>query len=372
MLTSLEISNFKCFDDIKLPLGALTLLSGLNGSGKSTSIQALLLCKQSLALGFDQDELVWNGDTVEMGRFSDIVSFYSDTGDLSIGVCDSDYGRIIFKQKIDGTESGAWSSDNHIDRKFGRTSEDFRRRLVELSYISAERWGPRVSLPVNETEGNYEDVGKNGEFVAQILAEKGQGSILSHKMSLHPLNPSRLLDAQVEAWLSEISPGIKISAREFVDIKTAHTSFRYSVAEGETRDFRPTNVGFGISYALPVIVALLNSRPGQIVIVENPEAHLHPAGQTAMGRLMAMAADAGLQIICETHSDHVLDGVRIAVKDKLISPEAVICNFFSRSKRGHSEVVTPKVNEEGRLSEWPAGFFDQSILNLAKLNSISR
>ena len=75
---------------------------------------------------------------------------------------------------------------------------------------------------------------------------------------------------------------------------------------------RPTNMGFGVSYALPVITAGLLAPAGSLLVVENPEAHLHPAGQSRVGRFLAHLAASGVQVVAETHSDHVLNGVRLA------------------------------------------------------------
>ena len=132
-----------------------------------------------------------------------------------------------------------------------------------------------------------------------------------------------------------------------------------------TRPYRATNVGFGLSYTLPVILAFL-SEPGTLCLIENPEAHLHPRGQTKLGELAARAASAGVQIFVETHSDHFMDGVRIAVRDGLIKPDDVTFNYFQRE--GNTATVTcPEINEDGRLSEWPEGFFDQADENLDRL-----
>lgn len=81
------------------------------------------------------------------------------------------------------------------------------------------------------------------------------------------------------------------------------------------------NMGFGVSYSLPIIVALLSAREGDILVLENPEAHLHPRGQRKIGELVALAAANGVQIFMETHSDHVLNGIRLSVRNKKISSD---------------------------------------------------
>ena len=138
--------------------------------------------------------------------------------------------------------------------------------------------------------------------------------------------------------------------------------------EGELRspEYRPTNVGFGLSYILPVVAALLAAPKDALVIIENPEAHLHPRGQTRMGELCARAAAAGVQVIVETHSDHVLDGARLMVKDRVLDRGAAHFHYLHHSE-GSVVRRSPVIDDEGRLSEWPEGFFDQHRMNAAGL-----
>jgi predicted ATPase len=97
-----------------------------------------------------------------------------------------------------------------------------------------------------------------------------------------------------------------------------------------------------------------------LLLLENPEAHLHPQGQVALGELLALAASDGVQIVVETHSDHLLNGVRLAVKREKIRCIDTAIHFFSRSvDTGDSTVQSPVVMSNGRLSNWPDGFFDQ-------------
>ena len=123
---------------------------------------------------------------------------------------------------------------------------------------------------------------------------------------------------------------------------------------------------FGLSYALPVIVALLSARNDDLVMIEHPEAHLHPAGQTRLAELAARAAAAGAQVILETHGDHILDGIRLAVRKAIIAPDRTTFHYFRR-KDLSIEVETPVISENGRLDFWPDGFFDQHERNLAAL-----
>jgi predicted ATPase len=134
---------------------------------------------------------------------------------------------------------------------------------------------------------------------------------------------------------------------------------------GEWR--RPANVGFGLSYVFPILVALLVAQEEQIVVIDSPEAHLHPSAQSQMGQLLAHFAAAGVQILVETHSDHLLNGVRLAVKDKVLGHEGAQIHFFTGATEESHGVISPSLDADGSVSEWPAGFFDQADKDLSRL-----
>jgi predicted ATPase len=109
-------------------------------------------------------------------------------------------------------------------------------------------------------------------------------------------------------------------------------------------------------------VAILASEPESLILLENPEAHLHPKGQAKMGELLALAASCGIQIVVETHSDHILNGIRLAVHAGKLDPNDVQLHYFQRQEtRGESktEVISPRMDRNGRIDNWPDGFFDE-------------
>jgi predicted ATPase len=178
------------------------------------------------------------------------------------------------------------------------------------------------------------------------------------------------LKHQVEAWLGEISPGTRIYTVPHVNLDLVNLEYAFASSLGETNHFRATNVGFGITYTLPILVAILSSAPGTLILLENPEAHLHPRGQTKMGELFALAAASGLQILVETHSDHLLNGVRLAVHSGQIPPNKVVLHYFTRggdAAKVGTTIKSPKIDRAGRLDFWPQGFFDESEKILRKL-----
>src|SRR5262249_22561722 len=104
------------------------------------------------------------------------------------------------------------------------------------------------------------------------------------------------------------------------------------------------------------------ARSGGLLLIENPEAHLHPRGQSRIGVLLATAAACGIQVLTETHSDHVLNGIRLAARKGIIAPTSVHLHFFERrilADRAVHTVVSPRLDHHGRIDHWPDGFFDE-------------
>ena len=159
--------------------------------------------------------------------------------------------------------------------------------------------------------------------------------------------------------MGEICPGVRVQATviERTDLVRLDYKFVHS-EELPTEPRRPTNVGFGLTYVLPIVIACLTAKRGALLLLENPEAHIHPQAQSAMARLTCAAAAAGAQVVVETHSDHILNGVRLAVKRGLLSAEDTVLQYFRRSGL-EIDIVTPVIGSDGMLSQWPSGFFDE-------------
>ena len=366
MITSLHLLNFKPFANQLLEFRKLTLFSGLNSTGKSSVMQSLLLLRQSYQQGLLPEKgLALNGDFVNIGTAQDALFEGAKEDLIGFNIVLENNSKAVWRFKYDrevdvlSIDSEPVSSEVYKSNLFGN----------KFHYLQAERIGPR---PFNEMS-DYQvrqlgQLGIKGEYAAHFLAINGQKAISNSGLS-HPdvksktqrdLSSAKSMDLidQVEAWMGEISPGtrLKIDAKSDVDLM----SFQYSY--GDSNPYRATNVGFGISYTLPIIVAALASTPGTIILIENPEAHLHPKGQVKMGQLLALAASGGVQVVIETHSDHVLNGIRLAVHGGKLDPKDVQLHYFQRqNKEGQAvtEVISPRINRNGRIDRWPDGFFDE-------------
>ena len=365
MIELLHIENFKCFEDQRFELGNLTLLTGLNGTGKSSVIQALLLLRQSYQDQSLQDKkLLLNGALIQLGTAQDILFRRAEHDKFGFG--------LIFS-KI----SAEWHFEYIREADVVHlTSEQVSEAVYDASlfgdnfhYLPADRIGPqRVFETSDYAVRERQQLGSKGEYTPHFLHEFGDKKTLTDKR-IHPGVPENNLKNQVEAWMGEISPGVRIELENFPTID--QIDLRYSFPDtGELSTYRSTNVGFGITYTLPILLALLASQEDTLVLLENPESHLHPQGQFKLGELMARAASCGIQVIVESHSDHILNGIRVAVRKKIIAPDEVSLYYLSRPAEPDQlsiKVDSPRVDEDGRIDKWPEGFFDEWEKSLEQL-----
>ena len=366
MIRKIKLSNFKCFQNLDLDCAPLTLLCGLNGMGKSSVIQALLVLRQSFESGdLLHGRLVLGGELADLGTGTDVLFEGADSDIVGFEIeCDeieSTWGLTFGYSQTTDQLTAESSAQPFVPTEWEEVCP-FGHNLL---YIDAERVGPQKSYPLSDTMARRADFGLGGEYALNYLNLNLNKLMASDDPRCVGSRSPRLIDV-VDEWLQEISPGAHLHLDSVYAADALIAGFSFDrPGDVATRSFRATNVGFGLSYTLPVILALL-SEPGTLCLIENPEAHLHPRGQTKLADLAVRASLADIQVIVETHSDHFMDGVRIAVRNGLISPDKTKIHYFERPD-GLTVVTSPQIDDDGRLSAWPDGFFDQHEENLEKL-----
>ena len=376
MLKHISVQNFKSFKDVSYDPVTLNVLMGLNGVGKSSFTQMLLLLKQINigTRGVDFNDLPLNGEIISLGTLKDIQYCYSTTDNITFEFSEDssavDNLRIVIYTKNvspDRDKLDLHVSIKEASQKSENTYASFDNFLnwcKRIQYISANRLGPQQEHFYYTSKIEEKNWGVCGENAVAYLAEYGNQKIPNIKLLFsEELDPS--LQTQVNAWMSTISPGTNIHADKMLSI--SKTLLSVSFAKGIAQNkFRPQNVGFGISYTLPLIIMLLTAKPGDCLIIENPEAHIHPKGQAEFGRLLALCASTGVQIFVETHSDHVVNGIRVAVKKKQIYRKDIKLVFFDRYEsrndnvyEQYTNIQTIKIDINGELSAYPDGFMDE-------------
>jgi predicted ATPase len=364
VISELSIRNFKRFEKATFPLRALTVLTGLNGMGKSTAIQALLLARQ-VAEEPDTQVAQLNGlYGLTLGEASDVLHFNAADNEIDIGVHSN---GSSYRYRFDAPDDRV--PHLRVLERPATSPSELTGTGPAFGYLTAERLGPRDLLSVTSVETERVDVGVQGQYTAQVLAQD-ETQVVRPGM-LHPdTEQDRVttLRTQVEKWASDIISPIKITANWPPGLYASVLRFQKPGLMSE--EIRPANVGFGFSYALPVIVAGLRAPEDGLLLVENPEAHLHPGGQSRLGRFLARAAGSGVQVVLETHSDHVLNGIRLAMaEERTVSADEVVVHFFGGDE---DEPITIDLNHRGRLTQWPEGFFDQIETDLGRLSRARR
>lgn len=371
MIKGLKLHNFKAYKDQAFNFGELTIFCGNNSVGKSTAIQAISIPLQS----YFKINATLNGELSEIGTVDDIHHNKAEDSKLSITLMIDDEE---FSWGYDDIEEQEKISNKHISSNFNYNSEKLSFLLDNFQYLQAERYGPKSNFDITESNRFHKYwLGAKGEFTSEFLSANNQISRLfvgavdtpedaKKDPRLHTNEERMDLTRQIDAWMKEISPGISVTSKLFEEASVAVNVFE----QNGSKSLKPQNVGFGVSYALSIVTALLYTKKGGLVIIENPEAHLHPRGQSYLGRLIALTAQAGVQVIVETHSDHLINGIRLMPRlGKVYSSKIKIYQVVANTLEMCSNVIEITVNDQGELSEWPDQFFDQQLIDMDILMS---
>lgn len=395
MITQLSIQNFKSLRQVDITLRRLTLLTGLNSSGKSSVIQVLLMLRQSQESMLSSFRIVSNGVLLDFGTFDKLLyrkaakkTFNFRIEDdrqnvLSIDTLEEHFSADPYIYvNLEGFQKNVENSHVKLQingQNAGESAHFLRGRWIAQSlfnqhfqYLHPDRHfliQPYYNPHIGEVIGNRA-LGFYGEHTPFFLITYKDHKITNTALH-HPKAKSNNLLDQVNAWLSEISPDVR------VEINLVKQQVQLLFCYGD-EEYEPDKVGFGVPYVLPVIVSLLMAEEGRMIIIENPESHIHPRGQVQLGRLMALAAEAGAQLIIETHSDHVLNGLRIAVREKQVQPEYLIAYYCRRDVSDGASTLLPicidakaklyqPMDDGTRNAALPKGFFDEWTNSMAKL-----
>lgn len=346
-ITKLNLKNFKSYIDQDFEFKNITLLTGLNGAGKSSIFQSLRMFWHELKNGHSAINQYGELRTLKNTN-SKNDSFY-----LSIYIEDNVEYKLFHncKDQLSGS-----IGNNNIFKKHVQD--------INFAYISANRLGPTEFQHIrNDNVIINSNVGNNGEFTLDILSKFADATMPDSFED--DVKKQNTLKNHVEKWLQEISPNVKLETE---------LNKRMNVASFTINGYTPLNVGFGVSYTLSIIVQLLYSvilfkdhQIKTVLLIENPEAHLHPKGQTKIAEFIASLTSHGVQVIMETHSDYILDGLRLSVKNYKINHADTKLYYLELDKDGNTQVKSPKIGENGYLDEWPDNFFDTALTNKMKL-----
>jgi len=385
MIQSVEIQNFKSIKSKFFPLRNLNVFLGLNGMGKSSFIQSLLLFRQSKEIHLGRLDL--KGDYVSIGSTKDALYQYAEKSPFSIHLKFSEHKEINWKFDYKNGADYFTAQEKNEDEETNLSAILHSEALFsnDFQYINANRLEPKSVNDKNFTQViDRKSLGNNGQYTAHYIEAFGGSPIAIEKL-IHPRSiiPDSVTDSlivknslidQINFWMNEISPNVTIKT---TSISSDYVLLEYEFEQpnfGYTNRFKPENVGFGITYVLPVVVSLLKSKPGDLLIIENPESHIHPRGQAELGQLIALTAMCGVQIILETHSDHIINGIRVAVKSKdtaiHIDKDKVVIFYFEKrfdANEQYAKITNIEIDANGELSDYPKDMLDEWNNQLMKL-----
>lgn len=401
-LSEIQVEGFKSLRDrVSVKLGGLTILAGANSSGKSSLMQPLLLLKQTYEPAYDPGPLWLGGPNV---IFSDVEQLFwsaSDAQKRSFTIrINTSQGSVEITFAANGAATDThplaitqcvwqdgWSNMKDISLAPGLEESALHRILsahkdeTEAAMVNEVMRRRATLIPVNKDgdcklyglwqdlpllfrqlihvpglrgnpERTYKRIGSDTftgvfqEYTASVIfrwQQEHSGSLVALENELYVLELTGKVDARaISATDLELRVG-RLKGRDTKDM--------VSIAD----------VGFGVSQVLPVIVALLAAKPGQIVYLEQPEIHLHPRAQVALAETIARAVNRGVQVIVETHSELLLLGIQRLVAGGELAPEKVSLHWFSRDDEGVTRVTPATLDEGGAFGEWPVDFSDVSM-----------
>ena len=367
MLTRIDLRHFKCFDLLKLPLRPLTLLSGPNSSGKSSVLQAIALLSQTVREQERGTQLMLNGSSIQLGTAGNVIDRTSGGRHCDMSLQDDE---TTYRWQFEGEHTETSMAVTRVSiGDFEVTGPETLRHLLPTpvggSLLASCLYG--TYLPANRLSALEAHPGVTAEPTTAVdspgkrvinATYPSADQYIPDGLTLADASPTRL--RQAEARMGRLFPGFEMTASGTPNSNTEPSGVRTSKAVdvGCLDD-----AGLGINQALPIVVAALSTRPGGLLLIENPELNLHPAGQATMGEFLAEVAAAGVQVILETHSDHVLNGVRRAIKDGILAPDNAALHFFrtrqDAERHSAARVQSPLLDNDGNIDYWPEGFFDQ-------------
>lgn len=340
MLSKFSISAFKSIASADILLNKLNLFSGPNSSGKSSAIQALLTGADNISMSNEPRML--NAKHLPALAFNEVRNYIVNAKEYSISLSEAGSDVSLTFKAADDTYIKT------IVEQTGKPSESLYGKLsTNVLYLSAMRNADFTSPKINPYSQNA--LGLRGEYVIDFYQNHRQDLLPE---SLVYYRGSKTLSGQVDYWLEKLT-GYKL----FVETDGSEYKVRYVTDNGKA--IYPYNVGTGVSFIAEVLIVCLASSIGGLVIIENPEIHLHPSAQADMLDFLTLVAKAGVQIIIESHSDHFFNGIRRNIHMGFLSHDDVSIYNFVKNANGITDAHAIELNSRGGLVNYTPGMFDQ-------------
>ena len=407
MITELSTQNFKSWKDTgKLQIAPLTGFFGANSSGKTSILQTLLMLKQTVERPPDWNGVIDFGDDstlVNLGSFDDLIHQHKRDIPLKISLSWK-FSEKLSMADIDGVDTLSFEL-SVFDNENSVPGVSFNYKIGEKN-LAIDWDGQDVLLISVPVELKYHDESlfrcygiRSAHYHNQEIFSSIQTRFENLFRNIRYLGPLREYPRRNYAWQGKHSPGVGQHGEDMVTalfsgrIQLRDTeeqipmwlqrldlidSYRLNPISGSEKNYeflvrkykggpevRLTDVGFGVSQVLPVLVLCYYVPEGSILILEQPEAHLHPKVQSELADLLIeVVKNRQLQIILESHSEHLLIRLMRRIAEEQISAHDTAF-YFCEMKEGVSEIERLNVDNYGNITNWPQNFFGDEMGDLA-------
>lgn len=383
MLKEVSIYNFKCLHAAEnLAVGKMTLLTGVNGRGKSSFLQSLLVLSQTWRKSNYDVLIPSDPDLVSLGSYPNIhniayadspmrmhfITDDEDDNDFEVAYrrssAQAEIGELIDFKVGGKSPMGDEGTEENIEEEEGE-EEAFEDKAMSTPLLTSLSDHPSLMALKNI----YYVAANRQPAPDRYTTKEGTGYFTLHPDGSNVLEAMMRLGShnleRLENMLKEIFGSANISIGQ----KANNSPIILMMSSDDKGPlFTPTNVGYGYSYILTMLTALLMMKENDILIIENPEAHLHPGAQAEVMRLLTEeTVKRRLQVFIETHSDHIVNGALIGVRQREdFSNEDLAILFFD-----NNHVTNLEITPRGHILNPPKGFGDQYARDLDILYPIN-
>ena len=404
-LQEVRLRNFRCFAETQTAkLARLTLLVGENSTGKTSFLAAV---RAAWRLAYGSGDAGFNDPPYRLGAYSEIahasrirqpsassftLGFRNLSGgspiDIDITFEPSDF--VSHPARTRWSCGDAWVQQSMLNGDiaevtFGAGTRDWR--IGDPTNTEGRRlYAPAICNAI-ERELDGERLAAFSPLIAYFDSKRG----IREPYASAPIraNPERTYDpkgAASDPWganapnvlaglieddPSELRRHIEIFGQQsglFDDIEVTRLGkwdgapfqvlvrkYGHGNRKGPKRNL--IDVGFGVSQVLPVLIEVFQAQAPELFLFQQPEVHLHPSAQAALGTLFCEVAASGKQILVETHSDYLLDRVRMEIRDggTGLTPTDVSILYFQRHGMGVL-IHSLRFDKNGNVLDAPIGY----------------
>jgi predicted ATPase len=383
MISKIHLKNFKALRDTGgLEIKPITFLVGPNSSGKTSLIQAILALRQTVRSQDPHTPLILDDEYINLGSYRDVVfkhnekrweivfSVYrsgNNQGVIYLKSLDFDGENIPMPQKDRGKLVKKNINFSIIKKGRGgghfittKDEKNFDEQPIEL----AKFYG--ILFKKYKDLGKYFDIGPSRDEPERTYTATGASPSEVGKWgegSVNILLLEKGIREKVREWLKNFEISIDFDLEELSGKTGGSTNtYRIMLSDPNTKtEVNLVDVGFGASQILPIIVEGFNAPKNALLMIEEPEIHLHPRAQGTMGDLLVDISKFNeKKLIVETHCDLLIRRVCKNILQKKIDHTDVIIYYFEPTESG-TEIKTITINKNGQFENFPDGFFEESF-----------